>query len=260
MTASDVDPAAHTRDTVSLRSRAALLLLATALPCVACGGRSGSSPTESHPGLGSSVHLAADPASIIAGLQVAIITVQAFGTGGKPVPAGTAVNLTTDRGTLGSTALLCDTQGIAQTTLQPRFAIGTAIGIEFGTATVTASVAGITTSTQVTLRPRYDLQVHTSPSRIGSGGSATVVLQVTALDPSDSVDNLRPAIESSLGRLTPRGPVTDRQGVASACLAADGASGTALVTVSMPWAEPASATVVFGGHTASASSLRSCPP
>jgi hypothetical protein len=161
------------------------------------------------------------------------------------VPPGTIVSVATTRGVLGATDLVTDALGAARTTLRTGGATGTAV--------VSAAAAGLTASAQVTLRPAYELRVQATPSSISSSGRADVTVRVVALDPAAPVGNRQVLLQTTLGRLAATSLRTSGLGVATTSLAADGDTGSALLTATMPGAEAATTVVFLGGGGATVS-------
>jgi hypothetical protein len=172
-------------------------------------------------GLDRSIRITVQP-GILAGSQVAMVTVVVFEPDGSPAPAGTVVNLAVTLGRLAATQLTLDGQGTARTTL------GT--DGQVGTSRLTASVGAVTATGDVELRPAYALSLQATPASISTSGSSTITVRVSALDPAARVGGVTVQLVTSLGRLAQSQLRTNGSGVASTLLSADGRIGTATVT------------------------------
>jgi hypothetical protein len=203
-------------------------------------GRAVTGIAEVRIGLDRSLRLRAQPTSI-AGGEAAILTAIAFEADERPVPAGTPVTFSTDRGVLTATTVPTDAQGVAQSTLRT--------GGTTGVANVAATVQGAAPSVaQVTLRQRYAISLEASPGSISSSGRATVTVRVLALDPAAGVNGLLVQLAATRGRLGAAALRTNARGIASTTLDGAGDSGTAVITATLPGqADAASATVSIGG-------------
>jgi len=205
----------------------------TATITAAIQGMPGTATTDVRIGLDRFLGISAQPTAI-AGTQQAVVQALLVEGNGTPV-ARALVTFATTLGRLGDTTVTTDGRGIATTTLTA--------GDRLGTAHVTASVPSVqTVETAVLLLPTYRLRLQTSAAEITPSGSCTITIRVDPVDPHASVDRLEIHLVSSLGRIGT--PVrTDRTGVASSTLTADGRTGTAVVTATLQGGTADAATV-----------------
>jgi hypothetical protein len=187
-------------------------------------GRS-TAATDVRIGLDRVLTLQIEPATIT-GNQTATVTVFAFEGSGAPVPVGTDVTLTTDRGQLGATRLDTDLQGAAITTLRT--------GGSTGTAHVTASIAGgpsVTAQATLVAAPPSGtiLQLTASPPQTAANGSTTITVLVADAGGAP-LSGVEVELGSTIGRLDVDRLHTDGGGLATTILRGDGRRGTATLT------------------------------
>ena len=184
-----------------------------------------SAATEVRIGLDRVVTLQIEP-STITGNETATVTVFAFEGSGAPVPPGTDVELTTDRGQLGATRLDIDNQGAAVTTLRASGATGT--------AHVTAAVAGgpmVTAQvTRLAAPPSgTTMLLDASPPQTPANGSTTITVLV-ADSTGAPLSGVEVQLLTTLGRFDVTRLHTDISGLATTTLRGDGRRGTATLT------------------------------
>ena len=191
-------------------------------------GRS-TAATEVRIGLDRVVTLQIEP-STITGNQTATVTVFAFEGDGAPVPPGTDVELSTDRGQLGAVRLDTDVLGAAVTTLRT--------GGATGTAHVTARVAGGPTATaQATLLAAppsgTTLRLTASPPSTPANGTTTITVLV-ADAAGAPLSGAEVQLGTTIGRLDLTRLHTDTSGLATTTLRGDGRRGTATPAPTSP--------------------------
>ncbi|HET9766913.1 MAG TPA: invasin domain 3-containing protein, partial [Thermoanaerobaculia bacterium] len=187
-------------------------------------GRS-TAATEVRIGLDRVVTLQIEP-STITGNETATVTVFAFEGDSAPVPPGTDVELTTDRGQLGAARLDTDVQGAAVTTLRT--------GGATGTAHVTARVAGGPTATaQATLlaAPPSGTTVRLTASPPSTPANGTTIITVLVADAAGApLTGAEVELGTTIGRLDLTRLHTDTSGLATTTLRGDGRRGTATLS------------------------------
>jgi hypothetical protein len=167
--------------------------------------------------------------STITGSEVATVNAFAFEGTGVPVPAGTLVTLSTDRGQLGATTVATSPQGTASTTLR---AAGAA-----GTAHLNASLPGGPTATAaatlVAAPPSgTTLRLTVNPPTAPASGTTGVTILVAAADGSP-VLGAEVTLTSTIGTLDNARLHTDSSGLATTTLRGDGRRGTATVVATL---------------------------
>ena len=187
-------------------------------------GRS-TAATEVRIGLDRVVTLQIEP-STITGDEAATVTVFAFEGNSLPVPIGTDVELTIDRGQLGATRLDTDSFGAAVTSLRT--------GGATGTANVTARVAGAPTATaQATLRAAppsgTTLRFTANPPSTPANGTSTITVLV-ADSTGVGLNGVEVQLGTTIGRLDLTRLHTDTSGLATTTLHGDGRRGTATLS------------------------------
>jgi len=191
-------------------------------------GGSATASTEVRMGLDRTLTLEVAPATIT-GSQVATVNAFAFEGTGAPVPAGTVVTLTTDRGQLGSTAVATSPQGTASTTLRAAGATGT--------AHLTASLAGGPTATAAaTLLASppsgTTLRITVNPPTATASGSTTVTVLVATASGAP-VLGAEVSLTTTIGTLDDSRLQTGTSGLAATTLRGDGRRGTATVVATL---------------------------
>jgi hypothetical protein len=176
-------------------------------------------------GLDRVVTLQIEP-STITGDEAATVTVFAFEGNSLPVPIGTDVELTTDRGQLGATRLNTDSFGAAVTTLRT--------GGATGTANVTARIAGGPTATaQATLRAAppsgTTLRLSADPPSTSANGTSSITVLV-ADSSGVGLNGVEVQLGTTIGRLDLTRLHTDGSGLATTTLHGDGRRGTATLS------------------------------
>lgn len=178
-------------------------------------------------GEGLSVRLTANPTSIApqGGAEIAAI-VENFD--GSRVGAGRRVRLETTLGRLDNTAPVTVSNGVARTGLR-------GVG-EVGVATITASVDGAAREAQLQVRigNGVNLTLTADPSEIDSDESSQLRVAVQQSDGSPVAAGTVVLLETTLGRLDNRSPVTDSRGLAFTTLRPQGQVGVATITASLP--------------------------
>ncbi len=185
-----------------------------------CGGSGNSGgPTDPSPTL----TLTPNPTTTTV-LGNSLLTARALQSNGQPVTAGTAIEVSTDFGTLDAREINTDAQGMATTTLRGSGAVGT--------ATVQARLGGTNVTANATVRfgsTTRVVLVSANPAVIAPDGSSTLTLTVRNGDdsPAPGTDLELSTTHGRLAAVTLR---TNASGVATTVLHGDRQSGTARVT------------------------------
>jgi len=174
-----------------------------------------------------SVDIAAGSGNIVAGSATPTsITVAVRDASGNFVADGTAVTLTTTAGTLGNAAATT-TNGVASTTLTSPALVGT--------ATVRATVGGISNTVLITIVPGAvdDIVLSATPANLAADGASTSTVRATVLDVNDNAvadgETIAFSITAGTGTLSNL-TATTINGVATVTYTASNTAGTETVT------------------------------
>lgn len=184
---------------------------------------------------GTILTVTANPSRISLNGQAQII-VEGRRPDGNRLPADTEIRLTTSLGTLTPTIVQVDSSGRAIATLRGDGRAGTATvsattgaGAEGGTEAMVDVLIGESPETAPTVR----LTVNPDNIPVGDDSTATVTVIARNSDGTPVAAGQTVILESTLGSLSPRRPVTDDDGTATSTLIAGNQAGTAQISATV---------------------------